>query len=61
MIIKEYDEYRLYCDSCGEYESFDCFEEAVFQKKSGGWSSLKIGDDWEEYCPECQELVGGID
>lgn len=44
------------CDGCGEEleDEYD-FYDAVNAKKLAGWRSKKIGGDWQDFCPECQE------
>jgi len=46
------------CDGCGEEHvdgPFDSFEEARSAMKSDGWSATKVGEDWINLCPTCQE------
>ncbi len=61
MTIEKIDNYSLICDICGEYasEEFTYFHEAVDAKKALGWKSQKRNDEWEDVCPECQELGTG--
>jgi hypothetical protein len=54
MIDKSYGKVKLYCDCCGECETFETFDEAVEHKKSNNWQSKKIKDVWQEYCPDCR-------
>lgn len=44
------------CDVCGDCldDEYD-FYDAVDAKKQAGWRSKKIGSDWIDLCPECQE------
>jgi len=50
--------YVLTCDICGEkaLETFEEFHEAVQYKKDEGWKSQKYKGEWEDVCPECQEV-----
>lgn len=48
----------LLCDVCGfsqEDDGFDSFKDAVDYKKTNGWRTKIIGDDWVDRCPECIE------
>lgn len=61
-MIYEHDRgvYVLTCDSCGadaEY-LFDSFQEAVNWKKdkSNGWASKLDAGDWNDLCPDCQNM-----
>ncbi len=56
MISKEYGAYTLACDICGEEETFDSFDEVIQYKKDNGWKSQKYKGEWEDVCPECQEV-----
>jgi hypothetical protein len=48
------------CDICNEEmgEDFIDWNEAVEAKKENGWKSKKIGNEWKDICPDCQELQG---
>jgi len=50
--------YTLTSDICGEKatETFEEFHEAVQYKKDEGWKSQKYKGEWEDVCPECQEV-----
>jgi hypothetical protein len=54
-IEKEYGEFYLTCDNCGNDAGkvFDSFERAVEAKKGLGWKSKKINGQWEDWCEEC--------
>ena len=57
MIEKEYGEYILICDVCGDAtagEGWQTFQEAVQHKRDNGWRWRKIDGEWEDICPECQ-------
>lgn len=44
------------CDGCGDELTYEYdFYDAVEAKKLAGWRSKKIGDEWQDFCPECQE------
>jgi len=63
MIDKEYGKYKLICDCCGENDKeliFDTFQEAVDYKNDFNWLSMKIGEDWFNYCQSCKESQGDI-
>ena len=48
--------YTLTCDICGEEKTFDTFDKAVDYKIDEGWKSQKHKGEWEDVCPECQEV-----
>lgn len=51
------DGYELICDICGDtVEGLDDFDEAVDYKVDNGWVSEINNDEWEDICPECQEV-----
>jgi len=58
MIYKIGGKYILACDICGteEDETFYDFYDAVEYKKENGWKSQKHQGEWEDVCPECQEV-----
>ena len=43
------------CDSCGEEIHTDeaDFQSALAVMKAEGWTSKKVGGDWEHTCPGC--------
>lgn len=46
--------YRI-CDNCGKHSPYaDSHNEALDKAKEAGWITVKKGDKWEDYCPECQ-------
>ena len=49
---------NLYCDVCGEKVeiSFRTFDEIINYKKRNNWKSQRRNGEWEEVCPECQEV-----
>ncbi len=54
MIDREFGEYYATCDTCGMIDGpFFEFQDAVDGMKASGWKSIKIGNDWENLCPEC--------
>ena len=58
MICKIGDRYILACDICGteDNKTFYDFYDAVEYKKENGWKSQKYKGEWEDVCPECQEV-----
>ncbi len=64
MIDRDYcGVYSLTCDICGSEadETFFEFYDAVEYKKQNGWRSQKHRGEWEDVCPECQELTRNND
>ena len=61
MIDKEYGEYILVCDICGEeVTGFDTFDRALDYKDKEGWKSrrgeqLDLKDGFVDICPACIE------
>lgn len=46
--------YRI-CDNCGKHSPYaDSHNEALDKAKEAGWITVRNGDKWEDYCPECQ-------
>ena len=33
----------------------DNYNDALKFAKENGWTNIKVGDKWEDYCPDCQE------
>ena len=57
MIDKDKGIHVLSCDVCGaSVVPFDNFQEAVDYKKENGWKSQRYEGQWEDICPECQEV-----
>lgn len=63
MIAREYDEFEVFCDNCGEKheEGFHTFSEAVdFIKGDYEWSSsrrfTKTGRKYVDLCGRCSQL-----
>ena len=56
MIEKEYGQFRLRCDICGETapRRHEHFQDAVDYKKEAGWRSQRINNVWADVCPDCQ-------
>lgn len=45
--------YRV-CDQCGKHSpEADTYNKALEKAKDFGWTHIKNGDTWEDYCPEC--------
>jgi hypothetical protein len=49
--------HELTCDICGKGEKFDYFDHALEYKKDLGWISEKYNGEWQDICPECQEVT----
>lgn len=46
--------YRI-CDNCGKHSPYaNSHNEALDKAKEAGWITVRKGDKWEDYCPECQ-------
>ena len=56
MILKDYDEFHLICDYCGEEANmpFEEFYDVIDYKKENGWKNKKEKGNWFDVCPECQ-------
>jgi len=48
--------YEQYASREKEEEVFSTFDEAVDYKVDEGWKSQRRGSEWEDVCPECQEM-----
>lgn len=49
-------QYYRVCDKCGKHSpTADNYNDALKFAKENGWTNIKIGDKWEDYCPDCQE------
>lgn len=57
MIEFSYGKYHTpVCDGCGaELPRGFGFEDAVDAMRAAGWRSVKLGQDWLNYCPDCDE------
>ena len=55
MVEKDYDNYILICDICGENEVHDSFDEAVEVKKAEWGTKFEKGQ-WIDMCPCCKEM-----
>lgn len=52
--IKNSDTYMI-CDGCGRYSPYaKDHKTAIEEEIKAGWVRRKVGDKWEDYCPECQ-------
>ena len=59
MIEREGNTYTVYCDYCSNFiDELPDFNSAVEYKKSNGWVSNRLGDEWLDMCPECLEKGG---
>lgn len=46
--------YFRVCDKCGKHSpEADTYNNALEKAKDFGWTHIKNGDKWEDYCPEC--------
>ena len=46
---------RVICDGCGRYsQKAEDLPAAIDKARNDGWIRRKVGDTWEDYCPECQ-------
>ena len=52
-IVKEYGEYRLYCDECGDYQVFNSRKDAEDYRKEEGWKTEWFDEHEIDTCPEC--------
>lgn len=49
--------YTAVCDCCGDILPTESdFYEAVNAKKDAGWKSRKVDGEWNDICPDCQNL-----
>ena len=54
-ISKQYTEFHLECDECGELVSpFDTFQDALDYAKDRGWKIRRGGGEWWMECDECK-------
>jgi len=55
--------FDMYCDKCDEtvFWNFEHeeFLEMIREAKSVGWTTKKVGNEWEHYCPECSNPHSG--
>ncbi len=58
MIDKQYGDYIIICDVCQEtaLEGFDTFQEVMDARREEGWVTARVGGEWADICPECQNL-----
>lgn len=55
MIDYAYGGYTPVCDGCGaELPAEDCLGSALDAMNDAGWDSVKLGQDWLNYCPGCE-------
>jgi hypothetical protein len=55
-IEKEYGEFVPTCDICGKtLPPVETFEDARAAMRKAGWTTFKVGDNWENLCVVCQE------
>ena len=54
MIDKSHGKFIPCCDGCFvELTAVDTFDEAKEQMQDEGWTTIKNGDSWENYCVDC--------
>ena len=47
--------YDVICDKCGKHSPAGrTFDDALKKAQKLGWNRRKAGDDWEDFCPDCQ-------
>lgn len=48
--------YTRFCDKCGK-RSIPAFtyNRAIENAKAAGWVIRKVGDKWDDRCPDCQQ------
>jgi hypothetical protein len=48
--------YRI-CDHCGKHSEYaDTPENATKKAQEAGWIIRKVGDKWDDRCPDCQRI-----
>jgi len=62
MIDRQGGFFYLTCDVYQQEasEAFFEFDEAVQYKKDYGWKSQRRNGEWEDVCPECQEVNANV-
>lgn len=59
MIDKQFGGFQAVCDACGtvlDDGNYD-FQDAVNEMKANGWKTVKVGDEWLNYCPVCAREI----
>jgi len=46
---------QVICDNCGDGFEADDFEDARAIMWQAGWQTVRLGDMWMNYCPQCKE------
>ena len=47
--------FEVVCDDCGEVEEIEGdFEDCIEFINENGWQSIKEGEEWNNYCPDCK-------
>lgn len=55
MIEREYGKCYATCDACGKSHDYiySDFQDMVDGMKAHDWKTVKIGNEWVNYCPDC--------
>ena len=60
MSIKTEHKYYRICDSCGKHSPYaKDNNEAIEKAKEAGWIRRKVGDKFEDFCPNCGAKMDG--
>lgn len=57
MLLREYGKIAFACDKCSdETKAFDSEDFDILRDwaRERGWKTVKSGNEWEHYCPDCQ-------
>ena len=47
--------YRI-CDKCGKHSPLaESYNGAIEKAKESGWEIKKVGDKWDDRCPDCKD------
>lgn len=54
--IKTIHQYYRTCDRCGKHGPYaSTYNDAIKKAKEAGWIIRKVGDKWDDRCPECRD------